>query len=77
MSVSRAYAANQPAIALKVSRGPDKRLTLYLSPRTDRPLVAIVAVADQEVTARLYLSRVKRPVLAHFHLLRYAEPRRL
>jgi hypothetical protein len=77
MSVSRGYAANQPAIALKVSRGSEKRLDLYVSPRSDRPLVAIVAIADREATARLYLSRVKRPLLAHFDLLRFADPRRL
>jgi hypothetical protein len=75
MTVSRAYAANQPAVALKVSRGKDRRLTLYVSPRTDRPLVAIVTLADHEATARLYLSRVRPNVLAHFHLLWAAERR--
>jgi hypothetical protein len=74
MTVSRAYAANQPAIALKVSRGREKRLTLYVSPETRRPLVAIVAIADHEATARLYLTRVRRAVLAHFHLLWAARP---
>jgi hypothetical protein len=75
IAISRAYAANQPAIALKVSRGKERRLTLYVSPETHRPLVAIVAIADHEATARLYLSRVERHVLAHFHLLWAAEPR--
>jgi hypothetical protein len=75
MTVSRAFAANGPAIALKVSPGNDKRLTIYVSARTDRPLVAIVALADHEATARLYLSRIKRHLLAHFHLLREAAPR--
>jgi hypothetical protein len=75
IAISRAYAANQPAIALKVSRGKEKRLTLYVSPETHRPLVAIVALADHEATARLYLSRVKRHVLAHFDLLWAAGPR--
>jgi hypothetical protein len=68
MTVSRAYAANQPAIALRVSRGNDRRLTLYVAPRTDRPLVTIVALADHEATARLYLSRAEPRLLAHFHL---------
>lgn len=77
MAVSRAYAANQPAIALRVSRGVDKRLTLYVAPRTDRPLVAIVALADHEATARLYLSRATPSLLAHFHLPEAEGRRRL
>lgn len=75
LTVSRSYAANRPAIALRVPRGKDKRLTLYVSPRTDRPLVAVVAIADHEATARLYLHPVTRRALARFHLLRRAEPR--
>lgn len=75
MTVSRAYAANQPAIALRVSRGNDKRLTLFVAPRTDRPLVAFVALADHEATARIYLSRIRPEILAHFHLLPEAERR--
>jgi len=75
LSVSRGYAANRPAIALKVARGDGRRLTLYLSPVSYRPLVAIVAVEGHEATARLYLTRVKRRLLARFHLLRPAEPR--
>jgi hypothetical protein len=75
MTVSRAFAANQPAIALKVSPSHDKRLTIYLSPRTDRPLVAIVALADHEATARLYLSRIEPRLLERFRLLPGAESR--
>lgn len=73
LTVSRAYAANRPAIALKVSRSNDERLTLYVAPETYRPLVAIVSADGREATARLYLSRVKRHVLLRFHLLREAE----
>lgn len=75
LRASRGYAANQAAIALKVSRGNERRLTLYVSPRSYRPLVAIVAIGEREATARLYLTRVKRHVLARFHLLRLAEPK--
>ena len=75
LSVSRAYAANRPAIALKVAPTREKRLTLYVEPGTDRPLVAIVAIDGHEAKARLYLSRVKRHVLVHFHLLGEADRR--
>lgn len=75
LRASRGYAANQPAIALKVSRGNERRLTLYVSPRSYRPLVAIVAIGEHEATARLYLTRVKPHVLSRFRLLRLAEPR--
>ena len=73
LTVSRSYAANRPAIALKISRSNDERLTLYVSPETYRPLVAIVGRNGREVTARLYLSRVKRHLLVRFRLLREAE----
>lgn len=74
VTVSRGYAANRPAIALKLSHGDEMRLTLYVAPRTRRPLVAIVALDGHEATARLYLSRVKRQILRRFHLLRLAKP---
>jgi hypothetical protein len=68
LTVSRGYAANRAAIALKLTQGKEERLTLYVSPRTYRPLVAIVATDRREVTARIYLNRVRRRVLARFHL---------
>jgi hypothetical protein len=77
LSVSRAYAANRPAIALKVAPTRERRLTLYVAPGTNRPLVAIVALDGHEAKARLYLSRVKRHVLVHFDLFREAERRPL
>jgi hypothetical protein len=75
LSVSRDYAANRPAIALTLSRSSERRLTLYVSPRTFRPLVAIVAFDGHEATARIYLNRLKPHLLARFHLLRLAEAR--
>jgi hypothetical protein len=75
LSVSRAYAAHRPAIALKVAPTREGRLTLYVSPGTDRPLVAIVAIDGHEAKARLYLARVKPHLLAHFDLLAEAERR--
>lgn len=65
---ARAYAANRPAIALRWSRGRDEDMTLYVSPRSDRPLVAIVEVAGHDATARLYLARARPRLLEHFHL---------
>jgi len=78
LGIERSYAANRPAIALEVSRSNDERLTLYVSPETYRPLVAIVALEGREATARLYLSRVNPDVLTRFRLLREVapEPRR-
>jgi len=78
LGIERSYAANRPAIALEVSRSNDERLTLYVSPETYRPLVAIVALEGREATARLYLSRMNLDVLTRFRLLRQVapEPRR-
>lgn len=68
LTAARAYAANRPAVALRWSRGRDEDLTLYLSPRSDRPLVAILEVGGHYVTARLYLARARPRLLQHFHL---------
>jgi hypothetical protein len=68
LTASRGYAANRPAVALRWSRGRDYDLTLYVSPRTDRPLVAILEVAGRYATARLYLARARRNLLERFHL---------
>jgi hypothetical protein len=76
IDASRAYAANQPAIELKLKRFRHERLTLYVSPRTYRPLVAIVALHGREATARLFLNRARPSLLAHFHLLRVPRPSR-
>jgi hypothetical protein len=75
LMTERSYAANQPAIALEMEYGGEERLTLYVSPRSYRPLVAIVAADGHEATARLYLSRAEPRLLARFHLLRLAEAR--
>lgn len=74
LSTERAYAANRPAIALEVQRGREERLTLYLSPRTDRPLVAFLDLGDRRITARIYLQPVRRRVLRRFGLLHRIEP---
>lgn len=74
LTVARAYAANRPAVALKLE-DKHKRLTLYVSPRTYQPRVATVTIRGEHVTARLYLASVTRRLLAQFHLLREAEPR--
>lgn len=72
LTAERAYAANRPAVALALPRHIDKALTLYVAPRTDQPLVAIVSNGDEQVTARLYLNRVSRSLLTRFHLPREA-----
>jgi hypothetical protein len=57
LNVQRAYAANQPALALHLPLVHDERLTLYVSPRQYRPLVAIAAAKGRVATARIYLAR--------------------
>jgi hypothetical protein len=57
LRVERAYAANQPVLALRLPRLSDERLSLYVSPRDYRPLVAIAAVDGRVAAARLYLAR--------------------
>lgn len=74
ITTERAYAANRPAVALEVQRGREERLTLYISPRTDRPLVAFLARRDRHITARIYLQPVRRAVLRRFGLLRRIKP---
>src|SRR5579859_4329501 len=66
LGVERSYAANQPAIALTATRAHDERLTLYVSPRTHRPIVAIVERDGHAATARLYLNRVRPRTLLRF-----------
>jgi len=68
LSTERSYAANRPAIALEMEPAKEARLTLYVSPRTYRPLVAFAYVEGQQVTARLYLARITRNWLRRFHL---------
>jgi hypothetical protein len=74
LTMERAYAANRPAIALEIQRGREKRLTLFVSPRTDQPLVAYVDLDGQMIAARIYLQPVKRGMLAQFGLLHRIEP---
>lgn len=66
--VERAFAAGQPALALRLPRLREERLTLFVTPRTYRPLVAFVAVKRREVSARLFLTRVTPGLLARFRL---------
>jgi hypothetical protein len=70
LRIERGYAANQPAIALRVGRTRHERLTLYVSPRTYRPIVAIVERGGDTATARLYLNRVTPRLLARWRLPR-------
>jgi GNAT superfamily N-acetyltransferase len=69
VTAERSYAANRPAIALEERLGRSERLTIFVSPRTDRPLVAFVDLDRRDITARIYLQRVTRRVLARAGLL--------
>jgi hypothetical protein len=68
LRVERSYAANQPTVALKMDRSHDEHLTVYVSPRTFRPIVAIVESDGRAATARLFLNRIRPRVLLRFRL---------
>jgi hypothetical protein len=74
ITIERSYAANRPALALELQPSRKERLTVFLSPRTDRPLVAFVDRDRQEITARIYLQRLRRRPLARFKLLHEISP---
>jgi hypothetical protein len=74
LTTARDYAAGQPVIELRIERVHDERITLDVSPRTYRPLVAVVLLEGETATARLYLNRVSRPLLTRFHLLHVVVP---
>jgi hypothetical protein len=74
LTTERTYAANRPAVALKLQHGREGRLTLYVSPRTDQPLVAFVSLDRQKITARIYLQRATRRALARFKLFHDVSP---
>jgi hypothetical protein len=67
VTIERAFAANQPAIALEF-RLKDERLVLYVSPRVYRPLVVVGSVAGRIATARIYLAALtptRRAIVRH------------
>lgn len=76
ITTERSYAANQPAVALELEHGQDARLTLYVSPRSNRPLVAFVDLNGRTATSRLYLTRAARSTLSQYDLYREAPGRR-
>jgi hypothetical protein len=70
LRIERGYAANQPAIALRVGRTHHERLTLYVSPKTYLPIVAVVDRGGHTATARIYLTRISPALLARWRLPR-------
>jgi hypothetical protein len=74
LTTERAFAANHPAVALELQLNREKRLTVFVSPRTERPLVAFVDLDGRTITARVYLQRVTRGTLAQFRLLHLIKP---
>jgi hypothetical protein len=58
------------------ARGKKERMTLFVSPRTDRPLVSFIDFDRRQITARLYLQRVTSALLARFRLLHEVEGKR-
>jgi hypothetical protein len=67
LEVDRTYAANQPALALRLPRIRDERLVLYVSPRGYKPLVTILALDGRNASARLYLARATPTREANLH----------
>jgi hypothetical protein len=74
LTTERVFAANRPAVALELQLSREKRLTVFVSPRTDRPLVAFVDLDARKITARIYLQRATRGVLGRFRLLHRIKP---
>lgn len=74
MTTERSYAASRPALALELELGKRERLTVFVSPRTDRPLVAFVRLHGRQITARIYLQRASGKTLARFGLLKAVYP---
>jgi len=74
LTTERSYAAGRPAIALELDRGGEGRLTLYVSPRTYKPLVAFVDLDGEEATARLCLHRITPHLLRRFRLPPPSQP---
>lgn len=70
LTAERGYAANRPAVALELEHARSERLTLYVSPRSNQPLVAFVDLHGLKATARLFLARATPRLLNRFHLLR-------
>jgi hypothetical protein len=75
ITTERSYAANRPVIALELQLGREERLTVFVSPRTDRPLVVFVNLDRRQITTRIYLQQVTGRALAPFRLLHEVEPR--
>lgn len=69
LTTERSYAANRPAIALELDGNRSAHLTVYVSPRSFRPLVAFIDAHGREATARVYLARARPNLLRRFHLL--------
>lgn len=76
LTTERGYAANQPVDALELEHGKDARLTLYVSPRSFRPLVAFVDLNGRKATSRLYLTAAVPSTLNRFDLYREAPGQR-
>jgi len=69
ISMEPAFAAGQPALALEMPSVRDGHLTVYVSPRQDRPLVAIAAAEGHTTTARIYLARATLRIRLHYRQL--------
>lgn len=76
LTTERGYAASQPAVALELEHGKNARLSLYVSSRSYRPLVAFVDLHGRTATSRLYLIPARPAVLRRFHLPQGAWGRR-
>jgi hypothetical protein len=68
LSIERAYAANQPALAIELHLHHE-RLTVYVTPSTYRPLVLFGDMSGRMATARLYLTPLTRARAAAFRRL--------
>lgn len=66
LSVERGFAADQPAVKLKLDPGRHEHIAVYVSASTYRPLVAVVVRKHRAATARIYLNRITPRLLHRF-----------
>jgi hypothetical protein len=64
LRAERSYAAARPAIALRLPRRHDERVTIYVSARSYRPVAAAATLAGLAGTARIRLTKVTPALMA-------------
>jgi hypothetical protein len=81
--IASGFVGGRPALALRLPNRSDRlgarrrvpdRVTLYVTPRTYRPLAVSASLGSEQGFARLRLVRATPGLLARFHMLDAREP---